>query len=37
MEHTSYVYLMDGAHRLVGTVDLSRPPEDAARDLVKQL
>jgi protein SCO1/2 len=37
MEHTSYVYLMDGAHRLVGTVDLGRPPGDAAKDLVKHL
>lgn len=37
MEHSAYVYLMDGTHRLVGTVNLNRPPEDAARDLAKQL
>jgi hypothetical protein len=31
------VYLMNGEHRLVGTVNLNRPPEEAAKDLVKQL
>jgi len=37
MEHSAYVYLMDGKHRLIGTVNLSRPPEEAAKDLVKRL
>jgi protein SCO1/2 len=37
MEHSAYVYLMDGSHRLIGTVNLSRPPEEAAKDLAKQL
>jgi protein SCO1 len=37
MEHSAYVYLMDGGHRLIGTVSLSRPPEEAAKDLLKQL
>jgi protein SCO1/2 len=37
MEHSAYVYLMNGEHRLVGTVNLNRSPEEAAKDLVKQL
>ena len=37
MEHSAYVYLMDGRHRLIGTVNLNRAPEDAAKDLTKQL
>ena len=37
MEHTSYVYLMDKNNALVGTVNLKRPPEEAARDVLKQI
>jgi protein SCO1/2 len=37
MEHTAYVYLMDKNNRLVGTVNLKRPPEEAARDVLKQI
>jgi protein SCO1/2 len=37
MEHTSYVYLMDRRNRFVSTVNLNRPPEEVAGDLLKQL
>jgi protein SCO1/2 len=37
MEHTSYVYLMDKAGRFVGTFGVTRPPEQAAADLLKHL
>lgn len=37
MEHTSAVYLMDGTGRFVGTFDLKRPPEEAAKDLLARL
>jgi protein SCO1/2 len=37
MEHSAYVYLMDGSNRLIGLVNLQRPPEDAARDLAKRI
>jgi protein SCO1/2 len=37
MEHTSSVYLMDKAGRFVGTFNLNRAPEDAAKDLMAQL
>jgi protein SCO1/2 len=37
MEHSAYVYLMDGNNRLIGLVNLQRPPEDVARDLEKRI
>jgi protein SCO1/2 len=37
MEHTSIVYLMDGDNRFVSTFNLSRPADEAARDLLRQL
>jgi protein SCO1 len=37
MEHTSYVYLMDRRNRFVSTLNLNRPPEEVAGDLLKQL
>jgi protein SCO1 len=37
MEHSAYVYLMDGRNRLIGTVNLSRAPEEAAKDLAQRL
>jgi len=37
MEHSAFVYLMDGKHRLIGSVNLSRPPEETANGLAKQL
>jgi protein SCO1/2 len=37
MEHTSVVYLMDRRNRFVSSLDLKRPPEDVARDLVQML
>jgi protein SCO1/2 len=37
MEHTSYVYLMDKVGRFVGTFGVTRPPEQAAADLLKHL
>jgi protein SCO1/2 len=37
MEHTSTVYLMDRRGRFVGTFNLNRAPEDAAKDLLAQL
>ena len=32
MEHTSVVYLMDGKGRFVGSFNINRPPEEAAKD-----
>ena len=37
MEHTSTVYLMDKAGRFVGTFNLNRAPEEAAKDLLARL
>ncbi len=37
MEHSAFVYLMDSKGCFVSTFNLNRPPEDAARDLLKQL
>jgi protein SCO1 len=37
MEHTAFVYLMDKSGRFVSTFSLNRAPEEAARDLLKQL
>jgi protein SCO1 len=37
MEHTALVYLMDAKGRFVGSFGLSRPPEEAAQDLLKRL
>ena len=37
MEHTATVYLMDRHGAFVGSFSLSRPPEDAARDLLRLL
>jgi len=37
MEHTAYVYLMDRRNRFVSTLNLNRPPEEVAGDLLKQL
>jgi protein SCO1/2 len=37
MEHTATVYLMDRRGAFVGSFSLSRPPEDAARDLLRLL
>jgi protein SCO1/2 len=37
MEHTSTVYLMDKRGAFVGSFPLSRAPEEAAKDLVRQL
>ncbi|HEY8384396.1 MAG TPA: SCO family protein [Microvirga sp.] len=37
MDHSSTVYLMDGKHRLVGSFNLNRAPDDAARDLLSQV
>jgi len=37
MEHTSVVYLMDDQGRFVSTFNLNRDPEEAARDLLRQL
>ena len=37
MEHTSVVYLMDRRNRFVSSLDLKRPPEEVAGDLVKML
>jgi protein SCO1 len=35
MEHTAIVYLMDADNRFVGSFDLNRPPEEAARDWLR--
>jgi protein SCO1/2 len=35
MEHTAIVYLMDAKNRFVGSFDLNRPPEEAARDWLR--
>ena len=35
MEHTAIVYLMDAENRFVGSFDLNRPPEEAARDWLR--
>jgi protein SCO1/2 len=32
MEHTALVYLMDGKNRFVGSFNVNRAPEDAAKD-----
>jgi protein SCO1/2 len=37
MEHTAYVYLMDGRNRFVSTLNLSRPADEVAREVLKQL
>lgn len=37
MEHTALVYLMDKDDRFVGSFNLSRPPAEAAADLIKRL
>ena len=37
MEHTAYVYLRDRRNRFVSSVNLNRPPEDVAGDLLKQI
>jgi protein SCO1/2 len=37
MEHTSTVYIMDKRGDFVGSFSLNRAPEEAARDLVRQL
>jgi protein SCO1/2 len=37
MEHTAIVYLMDRDDQFVSIFDIKRPPEEAARDLVKRL
>jgi protein SCO1/2 len=37
MEHTSLVYLMDGRGRFVGSLNLARPPAEAAQDLLRHL
>jgi protein SCO1/2 len=37
MEHTSAVYLMGADGQLIGTVNLNRPPEEAARDILKRI
>ena len=37
MEHTSYVYLMDRRNRFVSTLNLNRPPEEVAGDVLKHL
>jgi protein SCO1/2 len=37
MEHTSLVYLMDGKGRFVGSLNLNRPPAEAAQELLRQV
>ena len=37
MEHTSFVYLMGRDNSFIGTISLSGPPEQAARDLLAKL
>jgi protein SCO1/2 len=37
MEHTAYVYLMDGRNRFVSTLNLNRPADEVAREVLKQL
>jgi protein SCO1/2 len=37
MEHSAFVYLMDEDGRFVSTFNLNRPPEEAARDFLKQV
>ena len=37
MEHTALVYLMGKDGRFVGSFNLERPPEDAAKDLLAKL
>jgi protein SCO1 len=37
MEHTSLVYLMDGKGRFVSSLNLQRPPAEAARELLRQV
>ena len=37
MEHTALVYLMDKDGRFVGSFNLNRPPEEAAKDLLGRL
>ena len=37
MEHTSLVYLMDAQGNFVGSFDLSRPPAEAAAQLLKHV
>jgi protein SCO1/2 len=35
MDHTALVYLMDGKGRFVGSLNLDRPPAEAAKDVEK--
>lgn len=37
MDHTAVVYLMDRQGRFVSSFNLKRPPEEAARDLLRHL
>jgi protein SCO1 len=37
MEHTSLVYLMDGKGRFVSSLNLQRPPAEAAQELLRQV
>jgi protein SCO1/2 len=37
MEHTALVYLMDRNGQFVGSFNLNRPPDEAARDLLARL
>jgi protein SCO1/2 len=37
MEHTALVYLMDGKGRFVSSLNLQRPPAEAARELLRQV
>ena len=37
MEHTALVYLMDKDGRFVGSFNLKRPPEEAAKDLLGRI
>jgi protein SCO1 len=37
MEHTSLVYLMDAKGRFIGSLNVDRPPAEAARELLRQV
>jgi protein SCO1 len=37
MEHTALVYLMDGKGRFVSSLNLQRPPAEAAQELLRQV
>jgi protein SCO1/2 len=37
MDHTAIVYLMDKRGRFVNAFNISRPPEDAAKELARYL